>query len=96
VERFTCKGFWLDIAEVTDSLRVFPRFQLIAYGYWLFRNTWHILNWFERLPADERTVPVVSLVTGTLTVIWGGAAWVYKVYADGGRDWDAASKGSGQ
>ena len=72
------KQEWLDIAELIDAYRIFPRLFMIMYfigcffaGYWI----WHL--------------PVITVIEGTLvgTMITAGAAW-FGLYNATGRSYD--------
>lgn len=84
----------LRIAEAVDSLRIFPRIVLAAYGYWTAHVTEQIVKWYLHLPPAERTAQVTAFVTVVLPGIFGLSCWVFKVYSVGGRDWDAQNKPS--
>ena len=83
------KRHWLDAAEIIDSLRIFPRAVLAFYGWWMARITWRSMTWFEGLKPEQQTGQVVAFMGIALPGIFGLAVWVYKIYAAGGRDWDA-------
>lgn len=74
------KEKWLDVAEVIDSLRIYPRIIVSAYG-WLVG---YVTVWYMRAPLVDHTVHDVAMITG----VYGMAAYVIKVYLDGGRNWD--------
>jgi len=80
----------LHAAEVFDSWRVVPRFVLIAYLVWVMRLTDWIVHWYEKLPAAERTIIVTGFVTVVLPGVYGLFVWIFKVYSDNGRDWNAS------
>ena len=82
------KQRWLDLAEVIDSLRVFPRW--LAISYWVFTGweTSYVTVWYAHLAAVERTVEVTAFYSMLMGGLFGLAAYVFKVYSDGGRDWD--------
>ena len=74
------KDKWLDVAEVIDSLRIYPR--LLVSGYaWLVG---YATIWYMRAPVIDHTMQDIAFITG----VYGLAAYVIKVYLDGGRDWD--------
>lgn len=84
-----CKAAWMDAAEVIDTLRVVPRIVLFGYAWWAGAVTNWLVKWYEHLPAAERTNQVTAFVTIVLPGIFALATWVYKIYSDGGRAWDA-------
>lgn len=84
------KAGTLAVAEAIDASRLFPRLVLIGYGYWMARLTDIIVRWYEHLPAAERTPEVTAFVTIVLPGVFGLAIWVYRIYANTGRDWTAA------
>ena len=85
----------MDAAELFDTWRVIPRIILLGYSYWMARVTDWVIRWYENLPTAERTGQVTAFVTVVLPGIFGLAVWVYKIYADGGRDWSADPKSLG-
>lgn len=83
------KNFWMDLAEVTDAMRIFPRILVSAYGYLIAYTTVGLELWYERLAAIERTVEVTAFYGMLMGGLFGLAAYVFKVYSDGGYDWEA-------
>lgn len=79
----------LDAAEVFDSWRVVPRILVFAYGWLVGWASWFVLTNYFRLPASERTAAVTTFVGIVLPGIFGLAVWIFKIYSDNGRDWDA-------
>lgn len=77
----------MEIAELVDTFRVFPRLFLLVYLFWIIRLTDKMVTWFTKLPAPERTVIVTSFVSIVSTGVFGLFIWIYKVYSDNGRDW---------
>lgn len=88
MSKLLTKSFWIDLAEVLDSLRVFPRW--LAISYWIFTGweTSYVTIWYAHLAAVERTVEVTAFYSMLMGGLFGLAAYVFKVYSDGGRDWD--------
>lgn len=84
-----CKAAWMDVAEVIDTLRIVPRIVLFGYAWWAGAITYWLVKWYEHLPAVERTNQVTAFVTIVLPGVFGLAVYVYRIYADGGRQWDA-------
>lgn len=77
----------MQLAEIIDTLRIFPRLFLLIYLFWIIRLTDRMVSWFIHLPAVERTVIVTSFFSIATTGIFGLFIWIYKIYSDGGRDW---------
>lgn len=68
---------WLDIAEISDALRLFPRFFCATYlGVLIYVTVWycHLLT----ASVDQ------TAFTGT---VYAAAGVILKFYMDGGRDW---------
>lgn len=80
----------MQLAEIIDTFRVFPRLFVLIYLFWIMRLTDWMVRWFMRLPASERTIIVTSFVSIVTTGIFGLFIWIYKVYSDGGRDWSSS------
>jgi xanthine/uracil permease len=85
------KTHWLDAAEVFDSWRVVPRVILFAYGGWLAYITDRLLNWYMTLPQAAQSVQASGFCLGAITAITTIAGWVYKIYANTGREWENQS-----
>jgi hypothetical protein len=83
------KQQWLDVAEVIDSCRIFPRLMVISVFWWIAWFTNWFVRWYEHIPAVERTAAVTAVFGIVIPAVFGMAAWVSKMYLDGGRDWDA-------
>jgi len=81
------KQAWLDAAEIVDAWRVVPRALLFAYCIWVWNVVGDTLNWYQHLPAAERTLEASGLAGAVITAVLGLATWVFKIYSDGGRDW---------
>jgi hypothetical protein len=71
------KQHWLDLAELIDAYRVFPR---LFFGAYIFLFIYSGL-WALSLPA--LTAPQAGLVG---TIITAGAAW-FKFYNESGRSY---------
>lgn len=82
------KQLWMDIAEVIDSLRIFPRIMVMAYGIWVAWFTDWFVRWYEQLAPIARTTEVTAVFGIVLPGVLGLATYVFKMYLDGGRDWD--------
>lgn len=78
---------WLDRAEVMDALRIFPRFLVAWYmGILTWAVSYQTL-WYAHLAPAARTVEVTAFYGMETGGLFGLAAYIFKVYADGGRDW---------
>lgn len=84
---FRCKRFWLDVAEVIDALRIFPRLVLVAFGGLLGYTIVDVLHWYMRAPSNERTAQVTAVIGIIIPALTGLATWVFKIYTAGGRSW---------
>jgi hypothetical protein len=89
---FRCKAFWIDLAEVIDSLRIFPRLIVGAYLWLLIWVTWYFAHMYFALPAAERTVQLTAFASVVLTAAFGALPFIVKIYMDTGRDWDAGNR----
>jgi hypothetical protein len=81
------KESWLDVAEVIDALRIFPRLLIGSYMSMVGYVIVYLMTWYSHLEPVARSVEVTafySMLTGGLL---GLAAYVFKIYSDGGRDW---------
>jgi hypothetical protein len=83
------KESWLHAAEAFDSWRVVPRIVLFLYCWLVGWSCWFVLTTYFSLPAIERTGQVTALVTIVIPGILGLAVWVFKIYTENGRDWNA-------
>jgi len=81
------KPHWLDIAELIDSWRIFPRLVLIAYGWFVYEVSFFVLRWYASEPATARGPEETAMVGVVFTAVTGFAGYVFKIYADGGRTW---------
>lgn len=82
------KGFWLDLAEIVDSLRIFPRLYLSVVTWWYIRLLDWLVSWYERIPSTERTAIVNTFALGALGSASALLGYSFKVYMAGGRKWD--------
>lgn len=71
--RLLTKQQLLEIAEVIDAFRVFPRIFLTIYIVYL----WDV----------HRGVPLDKYEEWYAALVWGGLCAVSKWYVDSGRDW---------
>ena len=82
------KENWMAAAEVIDALRIFPRILVLSYGWFVGYTTIYSIYWYAALPAAERTVEVTAFYTMQMGSIGALAAYIFKVYTDGGYDWE--------
>lgn len=78
---------WLDAAEIFDAWRVVPRLILFGYCYWVAHVTDSLLSWYQLIPSGERSLESAGFSGAVITAVTGLAVWVYKIYAETGRDW---------
>lgn len=78
----------MDLAEILDSLRVFPRLLIGAYFTVSIWVVVYLATWYAHLPAVERTVEVTAFYAMLTSGLFGFSTYTFKLYADGGRDWD--------
>jgi len=74
------KQIWLDIAEIVDALRVFPRFMVISYWttvLWMLAQATK-LAWAGQLTMEY---------SGVVAVATGLATMVTNFYMKTGRKW---------
>lgn len=81
------KHQWLHVAEVIDSLRVFPRMVLVAYGAYVYHITEISLRWYFTQPPAARGVEETALVGVVITAVTGFAPLIMQIYSNGGRAW---------
>lgn len=75
------KQHLLDVAEITDAYRTFPRMFLCLF-YTILVDTHY---WYINLPDP-------SLYQSTyITAVWAAVAAVTKFYVDTGRKWTTSS-----
>lgn len=84
------KQDWLDGAEVFDSWRVVPRLIVFIYLTLLVWLTTYFAVKFFDISAAERNTQLTAFASMLLTVAYGAFGWIYKIYGNTGRDWDAA------
>jgi hypothetical protein len=78
---------WLQIAEVIDHLRIFPRLVLLAYGAYVYNVTFFVLHWYATQPKEARGIEESSVVGVVITAVTGFAPWIFRIYADSGTNW---------
>lgn len=72
---FKCRA--IDLAEIIDAHRVFPKVFVFGYGV----LCWHMALWYEGL--ENPTTQQATFVT----IIVGAFAKLFDWYAQGGRKW---------
>jgi hypothetical protein len=85
------KSALLDYAEVFDAWRVVPRLLLFGYAWWLVVIVDALLSWYMRLPIAAQTVQASGFCFGAITSVTTVGGYVYRIYANTGRDWDSTS-----
>jgi hypothetical protein len=84
-----CKQKWLHVAETIDSLRVFPRLVLAGYFLFVYHVTNYLMVWYTHEPPGARGVEESGTVAAIFATVTGLLPWVYRIYSDGARDWNA-------
>lgn len=79
----------MDLAEITDAMRIFPRILVGGYGALITYTSVQLSSWYQNLVSAERTVEVTAFYGMLMGGLFGLAAYVFKVYSDGGYDWEA-------
>jgi hypothetical protein len=87
-----CKAVWLDAAEVFDAWRVTPRTILYGFAGLFGYVIVHTMHWYFNLPPVDRTGQVTAVIGIIIPACSGLAVWVYKIYAQGGRNWTGETK----
>ena len=83
------KQTWLDIAEIIDALRIFPRIILMAlYTFYVWYILW-TTRWYFSL--EEAGVWDTSFVTGTITALGAMVTFFTNKYVETGRNWTKKS-----
>lgn len=85
------KQIWIQIAEVVDHLRIFPRLVLIAYGLYVYQVTFFVLYWYANQPKEARGVEESAVVGVVITAVTGFAPMIYRIYSDSATDWSGKS-----
>jgi hypothetical protein len=85
------KQLLLHWAEVIDSLRVFPRLVLVAYGWFVYQVVMQILHWYFNEPAAARGAEETAMVIGVTGFVSTLGGYVFRVYSDNGRNWNEAN-----
>jgi hypothetical protein len=82
------KQAWLDIAEVVDAMRIFPRMLVGTYFATAIWVVVYLTKWYTHIPATERVVEVTAFFGMLTGGLFGLAVYIFKIYTDGGRNWD--------
>lgn len=92
------KSGWLDAAEVFDSWRVFPRVLVAAFAFFVYQEFRSLTNWYMAIPHSDANLLAVqsAFVFGILGVLTTLAGYIFKVYTDGGRDWEEDRQARGE
>ena len=85
------KENWLISAEVFDAWRVIPRVVLAVYAGFVYHVTMYVLDWYTHLDTASRTLETSSVVGVVFTAIAGFTPWIFKLYIENGRNWDASN-----
>jgi hypothetical protein len=85
------KQGWLDVAEVVDAQRIFPRLYLMAVSWWYIHLTDWLVRWYASILSADRTLTVNAFALGVLGAASGLLAYSFKIYMAGGRDWTGAN-----
>ena len=71
------KQKWLDIAEILDAYRTFPRLFLAGYAWILYDS----YIWYKSLPDPTGNQSLM------ISAVWGASAIVTAWYFNTGRKW---------
>ena len=91
------KQRWLDIAEIVDAYRVFPRLLLLGAGWFLvaysFRALDAVIELAGTLNGATDTAAIIQAVVGgvlgvTIPMVGQVFAKICDVYLNTGRKWD--------
>lgn len=85
------KQHWIELSEVFDSLRIFPRAILVAYCVFVYQVVMQILHWYFAEPAAARGPEETAMVIGVTGFVSTIGGYVFKVYSGSGRDWNVAN-----
>lgn len=85
------KDKWMGFAEVVDALRIFPRLLVGAYFVTAIWVVSYLTIWYCHVAPTERTVEVTAFFAMLTGGLFGLSTYLFKLYADGGRDWDKYS-----
>ena len=78
----------LHYAELIDRYRIVPRIFLTSCFFWTVWVSYTLLNWYERLPKDERGVEATGFASVVFLTVFGFLKLVYETYAKTATDWN--------
>lgn len=81
------RQLWLQVAEIVDHLRIFPRLVLGCYAYYVYQVTFFVLHWYASQPKEARGIEESSVVGVVVTAVTGFAPMIYRIYSDSATDW---------
>lgn len=77
----------LDIAELIDKYRIFPRMFLIACFLWTVHLSQLLLTWYIAMPKEDRGLEASGFASVVFVAALGFLKLVYQTYSDAGKDW---------
>lgn len=86
---FMNKTWWIDLAEVIDTLRIVPRIVLFTGGGWSLYYSGVLIIWYMHLPIPAQTVQASAFCFGALAAIGTIFKQIYDIYSGAGTDWAA-------
>ncbi len=78
IKKFGLKYYLLEVAEVIDSYRIWPRALITLYGIMVYMTS----IWFMQLPDPTGSQAAF------ISTIWGASAAWFGIYVSTGRKWD--------
>lgn len=84
------KPHWLNLAEIIDSWRVFPRLFLLSCFLWTVDISHMLLGWYTALPKEDRGIEASGFASVVFLTIFGFMKLVYETYSRTSRDWNNA------
>lgn len=83
------KKGWLDAAEVFDAWRVVPRALILGFATWIVYVFDLLIRWYIGIPTGAANILGVqsAFVFGVFSALSTLSGYIFKVYSDGGRDW---------
>lgn len=89
------KQWWMDVAEVLDSLRLVPRFLIIGFALFAVNQIAEMNDWYRTLPSAERAVEASGYAFAVIGVIVGLFTKSLDYYFKTGRKWNASDSDEG-
>lgn len=84
------KQEWLDVAEVVDAHRIFPKLMLmlVFIGYGML--TYDTYFWVKGVYGQTSNIPtaVAAFAFGVVSSLGGVLTLIVNKYFDGGRKWE--------